>query len=99
MADEPITTGSTYQFRETFTKDGAAWNLTAAVVTCYLHKPDGTILSRSATITDAVGGIAQYTTLTSDLDVPGLWFRAWKVVDGSVVMLSGPRPMTVVASP
>jgi hypothetical protein len=100
MADEPITTGSVYDWQETFTKDGALWDLTNAVVTFYFHKPDGSVLSHTATNLDPpTAGTAKYRNPTTEIDVGGLWYRAWRVVDGAITQYSAPRPFTVVASP
>jgi uncharacterized protein YfaS (alpha-2-macroglobulin family) len=94
---EPITVGSTPTFEAAFTRDGAAWDLTGATVTFYLKKPDGTLLTRTPTITNAVGGIAAYQALTTDLDVKGTWRNAWKVVGGGQTFVSGLERLQVEA--
>lgn len=94
-----LTPSSTWTFKLTATRDGVAWNLTGATVNFYLRKPDGTLLTKTATVTDAAGGIAEYTALTTDLDVSGSWTRAWQVTSGATVLRSNPIPFVVAASP
>lgn len=88
MPPTPPTTGSTVTFRATIKKDGLPYDLTSATITLRLVKPDGTIADKAATITDAPNGIAQYTTLTTDLDVEGTWFKQWRTVKGGVTLWS-----------
>jgi len=84
------TVGSTKKFRATITKDAVAWNLTSAIVTFVFIKPDGSQLNRSGTVENAVGGIAYYVTLTTDLSVKGAWSVYVKVVDGAIDDASNP---------
>lgn len=86
MTNPRCTTGSTHRFRLLATKDGEVWDLTGANVQLYLIKPDEvTILVKSATLIFPAEGIAEYTTLTTDLDVTGAWQRQWKVTQGPLV--------------
>jgi hypothetical protein len=102
MSREPLTVGSTYRF---FTdppieKDGAVWDLTSAVVTLLLKKPDGTVLTKAATVVaPATAGVAEYVSVASDLDIAGNWSRSWKVTDGTVTQISHPKRFTVEAAP
>ena len=98
MATSPLTEGATYAFTLTATKDGTAWDLTGATVTLTLHKPDGTSLSKSATVTDGPNGKAAYTSVAADLDQTGTWYRVWKVESGSVVQYS-PNPISFAVFP
>lgn len=91
--------GSTYRFRLTATKDGTTWDLTTATVVLYLKKPDGTVLTKSASILSGPAGTAYFDCATTDLDTAGLWSRSWKVTDGSVVVESEPVLFLVIDSP
>lgn len=96
---EPVTIASTNRFRLEAKKDGVIWALTSATVTLLLRKPDGTGLVKTATVTDGPGGVAEYVSLTTDLDVIGGWRRSWRVVDGAVDVRSLPIPFSVQAAP
>jgi hypothetical protein len=93
------TTGSTYTFEGTFTKDGIPWNLTSATVKLYLHRPDRTIVTIPGTIVSALGGVASATNAASDINMPGPWKRTWEVDDGQTVLRSNPIPFTVDEAP
>jgi hypothetical protein len=93
------TTGSTYKFEGTFIKDGAPWNLASATVKLYLRRPDRTIVTLSATVVNAAGGIANATNMASDLNMPGPWKRVWEVDDGQTVLRSNPISFTVDEAP
>lgn len=87
VAAGAIVEGSTISFVLNAQKDGATWDLTAATVSLYLRDPEGNWSSaNSATLTDATGGVATYTTSTSDLDAEGQWARQWVVVQSSVTL-------------
>lgn len=90
--------GNTHRFRTNpMRKDGAVYNLTGTTVSLLLIKPDGTVLTKAATLDDAANGVASYTTTTTDFDTAGIWKRQWKVVDGSIVLRSAPVAFEVQA--
>lgn len=99
MADQALVIGNTYDFRATITKDGAAWNLASATVTVEFKQPDGTTVSKSATVLSASAGTVSYTNDADLLASSGQWTRAWKVVDGSIVQKGLPIPFNVQESP
>lgn len=100
MATESVTTGSTVTFYSSpTTLDGVTWDITGATVTLYMRKPDGTLLTKTAAVTDGDAGVAEYTTSTTDLDVGGPWELTWKVVLGGVTVLSPPQIQPVVKAP
>lgn len=82
MADDPrvFFVGDVKRFEVTnITKDGTPWALTA--VTLILVKPNGTVLTKTASLIDSVTW--GYTTSSGDLDVSGPWRRYWLLTDGS----------------
>ncbi len=89
----------TYTFSLEATKDEVVWDITGATVTLLLRKPSGTVVTKSATITNGAGGLAEYTTLTTDLDVVSTWSRAWNIVLGSIDVRSEPISFNVIDSP
>jgi hypothetical protein len=93
-----ITVGSTHRFRPLsgFKKDGVVWDITGATVTIIFTKPDGTQVTKSATLVTPGSGIAEYVTLTADFDVAGTWYYKWRVVQGSVDLATEPIPFAVV---
>lgn len=93
---EPLTKNSTYVFRLDADKDGAPWDLTGATVTLTFRYPDGTTAAKSATLTTPASGIAEYTTLTTDLTQLGRHEAMWRVVQGSIDLESLPEAFTVV---
>lgn len=107
MSSPTYIIGNTHQFLLTAKKlayDAAAfavldavWDLTTATVTLIFVKPDGTLVTKTASITNGPKGLAQYTTTTTDLDTVGDWQRYWRVIDGSVDLRSGPITFTVTA--
>jgi hypothetical protein len=99
MSEQNYTVGSTYDFTLTASKDGSPWELSLAAVQLLLRKPDGTFVSKDATLINGPAGTAHYVNLTTDLDLAGAWSRAWKITDGPVVQISEPISMKVVASP
>lgn len=98
MADT-LTVSSTYLWKLTATKDGVAWNLTGATVTLLLRRPDGTTATKTATVVNAAGGVAEYTGLTTDLDVSGSWTRTWRVVQSNIDVRSVPQRFLVKDTP
>jgi hypothetical protein len=97
--DMPYTVGGTHRFEHAAWADGEAWDLTGATVTLHFRRPDGTTFARTATITDAAAGEAEYTTLTTDLDTAGWWARAWEVTQGGVVVPGRERLFYVDPAP
>lgn len=88
------------RFRARFTLDGATWDLTNATVTLYLQKPDGSLLTKTATVSDPTGGVAEYVTISGDLSVAGNWSATWKVADGVSPQLKEPEKLfQVVEAP
>lgn len=96
MADPVYIIGNTHKFLLTAQKDGVVWDISTATVTLTLVKPDKSQATKSASLVSGPAGTAQYTTLTTDLDQDGLWFRYWRVVDGTVDLRCGPIPFTVL---
>lgn len=107
---EPLVVGGTYRLSPggenpegTLTallKDGVTWDLTSATVSLLLKKPDGTTLTRSASIAaPATAGIAYYDTLTTDLDVAGIWHRSWKIVQAPITLYTSSIEFEVTAAP
>lgn len=96
---EPLTTLSTYRFKLTATKDGATWDLTGATVTLKLRKPDGTQVTKSASLLVAASGTAYYDCSTSDLGDPGRWYKSWRVVQSSIDVTTPRKAFVVVEAP
>lgn len=96
---DALTVGSTYRFRLEARLNGAVWNLALATVQLLLRDPDGNTETKSATVTDPVGGIAVYDSVAADLDEAGGWRRSWKVTDGSIIQTSQTIPFSVEAAP
>jgi hypothetical protein len=94
-----LTVGSTYNFQLTATKDGRVWDLSQASVQLLLTDPAGNVTARAATVTNGPAGLASYNTLPADLLQEGSWRRAWKVLDGGVVLTGRHIPFSVEASP
>jgi len=81
MAAETFMVGNTKAFTYAPTLDGAVWNLTGATVTFYLLSPTPGAVPISFSATVQPGGLsAVYTCTTSDLSVPGVWYRWWNAV-------------------
>ncbi len=93
-----IVAGGTYDFKLTASKDGVVWDLTAATVTLILRKKGRSAALLSASVTSAVNGVAEYTTLTTDLSSGGTWYCSWLVVQGSVSVESPEEAFPVQAS-
>jgi hypothetical protein len=87
--------GCTHKFRDVLMKDGAVYNLGAAVVKYVLTDPAGVAVEKAATVEDAISGLASYTTLTTDLTATGTWQFQWKVTDGGTVLKSRPKSFKV----
>lgn len=71
------------RFELTFKDDGIVVDISSATVTkeVIFEKPDGTILTKTASfVTDGVDGKLQYVTVSSDIDVAGIWKLQGKVV-------------------
>jgi hypothetical protein len=100
MAETAYIVGQTYKIQLRAKKDGATWNLASAVVRLYLKDPQGvTRTPASAAVSDATNGVASYTSLANDLDMPGTWHRAWEVIDGAVIQRCAPIQFRVRESP
>lgn len=98
--DGDLVVGSTYRFRATITKDGVAWDLSAATVYMILEDPDGVQTTNLATVeSPASAGIVHWDNATTDLNQAGDWRRCWEVQDGAVVQRSLPIVFGVVESP
>lgn len=83
FVQEPLVVGNTTDFILTARKDGVTWDLTSAVVTLTLWRPDGTTIGPlSATITNPTGGVAHHQVDETVLDSVGNWYRRWAVVQG-----------------
>lgn len=89
--------GNTYIFRLTATKDGVIWDLTGASVKFGLVSSSGVLSTKTATITNAVGGIAEYVSVVSDLNAAGIWIRSWQIEQGALVQESVPLSFAVIA--
>lgn len=87
--------GNTYKFRLTATKDGIAWDLTGAAVKLNIVSSSGVLATKTATITNAVGGIAEYTSIAADLNAAGIWVRSWQIDQGTIVQESVPLSFAV----
>ena len=90
---------TTPRFQLTALKDGVVWDLTLATVSLFLRKPDGTVLSKEATVNNALAGQARYDAVIDDLDQAGLWTRSWRVTENFVVLESPPISFAVQDSP
>lgn len=100
MAAGVLYLSSTYRFRAAVTKDGSAWDLSAATVYLILRDPDGNESSKAATVqSPASAGVAYYVCTTTDLPKRGHWTRCWRVVDGSIDMRGAPVSFTVERTP
>lgn len=100
MATGVLFTGSTYRLRATITKDGSAWDLSAASVYVILRDPDGVEVQKAATVqSPASAGVAYYVTTTTDLATRGHWTLCWRVADGSIDMRGAPVHFTVERTP
>lgn len=97
-----ITAGSTKEFRLAARIDrgsgAAVWDLSAAAVTIFFVKPDGTVLSADAPVTNGPGGLAAWTNPGAFFGAAdaGRWQKFWEVVDGPVVEYSEPEAFVLV---
>lgn len=80
-APSTLTAGSTYVWQDTVLKNGAPWPLSTSTVYLLLRDPGGVVKQYLATVIDPVNAVVQRQGLTTDLYMPGLWSRAWRVVD------------------
>lgn len=84
-ASDRYTVGGSFLFDTIFKADGTVINITGGTVSLYFRKPNGTILTRSGTITDGAAGVAEYETDGDDFTVDGNWARRWTVTVGGIV--------------
>ena len=86
--------GNTHSFQLNAMKDCVLWQFGGgAVVTLDFVRPDGSVFTVTATITNAPLGQAQFTTAPNPnptLNMSGMWERYWHVVDGAADMRFGP---------
>lgn len=76
---------------------GLPIDLTGSTVLIKAKKPSGAIVSYSATITDAVNGVAEYQVQSGDIDITGQW-NFWAHVtfpDSTVAMGSVHREVVL----
>lgn len=83
-----LVSGSTYLFRLTAYKDGTLWNLTGATVTLYIQPRGGTLLTKTATVTSAAGGIAEYQSAVGDIESGSFVDFCWEVSQSGIVQRS-----------
>lgn len=86
--------GGTYTFKLVASKDGVVWDITGATIYLVLRRGRSIVSRFAATITNASGGIAQYTTTTEDLKA-GNYLCSWQVSQGSIVVESPSVPFPV----
>ena len=80
----------------TCTSAGAPVNLTGADVALHIRKPDATVLSVGATLTDAAGGAWSYSWAPADLDAAGTWkVEAQVTFSSGAVQTFGPETFYV----
>ena len=94
-SSQQIVVGNTTDFQLLAAKNGVAWDISGGTVTLYLKKPDGTLLTKGATLTSPTTGQADYICLTTDLDQDGDWVKQWKVVAGGLTMWTDEETFTV----
>lgn len=70
----------------------AATDLTGSTTELHIRKPDGTVLTRTATITEPTTGQWQYTWGAGELTEPNHWQIEAQVTsaDGSIAQTFGP---------
>jgi hypothetical protein len=98
VSPDVLTTGSTHRFELKATKNKAVWDLTDATVSIKLRRPDNTRVSYTATISDALNGVAYFDCETSEL-VPGDWQRSWRIQQAFVDITCLPIAFSVTDSP
>ena len=70
--------------------------LTGATVEAHLRKPDGTTLTKPATVTDAATGAWSYSWAVGDLQTPGVWEVEVQVTfSDATVQTFGPQRFVV----
>lgn len=81
-------------------RDGAAINLaTATTLSIIFAKPDGTTETKTATLSgDGTDGKMRYSSVSGDLDTPGVWQLQGYVVDGSYTNYSDSATFQVRAN-
>lgn len=89
--------GKTYRMRLIASIDGAVWNITGATVTLILKDQDGNVTEKTANITSASDGTAEYTTTITDLTA-GTWELSWEVSQSGVVLESETEEFQVAES-
>lgn len=94
-----LVVAKTYRLRHDADLDGEPWDLTDATVYVHLKDPNGQVTRKTATVTDAAGGVADYVTVAADLHTPGDWSVCWQVVQGSIDVATTPFEQPVVESP
>jgi len=69
LGNRPLTLGSLYKWQLTVTKDGAVWDLSAATVTFWWKRPNGSKFSQVAAGDSS--GVCTYQDVASQLDATG----------------------------
>lgn len=84
MASPTYVIGDTHRFRFTVTKDGVAWDLSAATAQVIMIPPGGgATTAYTATIENTTGGILYYDfTIAAPVQS---WATRCRVFDGSVI--------------
>lgn len=72
LGSAALTVGSLYKWQATLTRDSATWDLSAATVTFWWKKPDGSKVSQTVD-TATAGGVCTYSDVASQLDQIGPW--------------------------
>lgn len=99
---KPVVVGTTKRWMVTATKDGEDWDLSAATVELFFHRPDKT--TSDAREADGDGGATNkryYDNATSEFqsDNVGTWTVSVRITDGAVVEESDPIEFSVIDSP
>ena len=88
-AGEVVRLGTTPRFQLFHaSKDKLPWDLTGATILIRFTRPDYTIFTQPATITNATSGTAEYVCTTSDLNMVGQWNREWLITQGPLTLVS-----------
>lgn len=91
MAQERIALYSTKRLEVELRKDGVPWDLSTASATLYLTHPNGTRTTHVGSIdSPATDGVAYFECEDDTLDEAGVWWRHWKIVDGTVEEYTDP---------
>lgn len=95
LGSRPLVQWSLYTWQVTLSKDGAVWDLSAASVTFWWTRPDGTRFSQPAVGNSS--GVCTYQDVATQLNVPGnTWTFSVQVAGYGWTV---PIPFMVVASP